>query len=192
MFFYNQLTELVYSQFLIIALFEIVVIAVAIFIFKRKLSLEKMVYAIVLAFVLSLLSSFFARGTFGGMAYHERFGWPFQYYTVSRGFMGNEPNVPVPGSFHFDFVKFISNCFYWGFPAVLFFWSIKKSKNKYSMALILGSLAIFVILTVSFSYSNFQTERISLKLENSMTIIETKEANILKNRNIEEIKQNLE
>ena len=164
MIFYNQLTELISLQFLIIALFEVIIVTIALFVFKRKTTTKILFFATIIALVLSLLSITIVRGNYGGMAYHERFGWPFQYDTVLRNIeIGT--NISVPYSSHFDFIKFIANTVFWGFiPLIILFEFYSKEKNKKYNIFAISSLVLFILLTVFFSYSNSRTE-IELNIE---------------------------
>ncbi len=169
MIFYNQLTELISTQFLVIALFEIVAVIIGIFVFKRKLTLQILLFLIGIAVILSLLSVIVARGNYGGLVYHERFGWPFQYYLVSRN-IEIGINTLVPYSFHFDPLKFIANTFFWGFiPLVILIEFFNKSRNKKYQIFAIASLLIFVLLTTGFIYFNSKTER-ELSIEKEPTI----------------------
>jgi hypothetical protein len=158
MIFYNLITELVSTQFLTIALFEVIVVIIALFVFKRKITAKILFFTIIIAFILSLLSIIIVRGNYGGMAYHERFGWPFQFNSVSRNIeIGT--NVSIPYSFHFDFLKFIANTFFWGFiPLVILLEFFNKEKNKKYKIFAMSSLVLFILLTTFFSYSNSKTE----------------------------------
>lgn len=177
MIFYNYLTELVASQFLLIALFEATVVAISFFVFKKKLTVMTFLFSIIITSVISLISIIVARGSYGGMAYHERFGWPFQYYYVSRNIeIGT--NVSIPYSFRFDFLKFIANMVYWGFiPVIVMLWFEEKNK-KYKLFAIC-SLVFYVLLTLGCWYSNVVTEtrekipgEITLK-ENELPLADT-------------------
>lgn len=164
MIFYNQITELIFTQFLIIALFEVIAVTIAFFVFKRKITAKIIFSAVIIAVLLSLLSIIIVRGNYGGMAYHERFGWPFQFHSVSRNIeIGT--NVPIPYSFHFDFLKFITNIVFWGFvPLVVLLEFFSKEKNKKYKIFVTSSLVLFILLTTFFSYSNSKTE-IELNIE---------------------------
>ena len=105
MLIYNHIAEITADQFVIIAVYEIITISIATFVFKKRLSLKIYLFTILVALVLSLISLIIARGSYGGTAYHERFGWPVQYYYVSRNIeIGT--NIAIPYAFNFIFSKF--------------------------------------------------------------------------------------
>ena len=155
---YNQITELISAQFLIISLFEAIFVALALFVFKRRMTARILFFAAVIALVLSLLSVVIVRGNYGGMAYHERFGWPFQFQTVSRNIeLGT--NISVPFSFRFDFFKFIANTVFWGFiPLIMLLDFFSKDKNKKYRIYAAAASTLFILLTLFFSYSNSSSE----------------------------------
>lgn len=164
MIFYNLITELISTQFLMVALFEVIVVIIALFVFKRKITAKIIFSTVTIAVILSLLSIIIVRGNYGGMAYHERFGWPFQYHTVSRNIeIGT--NIAVPYSSRFDFLKLIANMVFWGFvPLVALLEFFSKEKNKKYNVFAMSSLVLFILLTSFFSYSNSITE-IELDIE---------------------------
>lgn len=159
MFLYNQITEITATQFLTIALFEILAIIVSVFVFKKKLTLKILLYSAIIAATLSLLSIVIVRGNFGGTAYYEKFGWPLQYHIVSRNIeIGT--NIAVPHSFHFDLFRFIANAFFWWFTPLIALNVIFNGTNKKLYKLFLTSaILFFILLTVYFSYSNFKKEK---------------------------------
>lgn len=157
MLFYNQLTELIAEQFIMLALFEATVMGILVFIFKRKPTVRIVLYSAIAGMILSLLSSLIVQGDYGGMGYHERFGWPFPYHTVSRSIEFGTQEL-VPYSRGFDVFKFIANIVFWAFiPFVLVTEQFNKKNNAWIFSI--GSLAIFVMATGYFSYDNFSFER---------------------------------
>lgn len=158
MLIYNRFTELIAQQFIILALFEAMSVALALFVFKRRMTARILFFAAGIAIVLSLLSVVIVRGNYGGMAYHERFGWPFQFQTVSRNIeIGT--NVSIPYSFRFDLLKFIANTAFWGFiPLVVLLEFFNKEKNMKYRVFAAIAASLFILLTLFFSYSNSSSE----------------------------------
>lgn len=169
MLLYNQITEITATQFLTIVLFEILMIVVNVFVFKKKLTLKILLYSAIIAATLSLLSIVIVRGNFGGTAYYEKFGWPLQYHIVSRNIeIGT--NIAVPHSFHFDLFRFIANAFFWWFTPLIALNIIFNGTNKKQYKLFLTSaILFFILLTVYFSYSNFKKEK-SLIIKDGSTL----------------------
>lgn len=157
MFIYNKISELRFDQFLVLFLIEIAFILTTLFIFKKKLTFKLVFSSLILAIVLSLLSMMIVQGFYGGMAYHERFGWPFQYEGISRGIEGDS----TPWGINLDIWKFLSNTIYWGlFPFLLLSQIFSKKKGRKYQIFLLCSLSFYILMTLLFSYLN--TSRLEL------------------------------
>lgn len=154
MLIYNLIAEITADQFVVIALYEIITLSIVTFIFKKKLTLKICFFTILLALILSILSMIIARGNYGGTAYHERFGWPIQYYYVSRNIeIGT--NISVPYEFNFSFSKFFSNTFIWLYlPVVTYAIYLNKKRIKSFILFISMTLILFFGLVAGFSLFN--------------------------------------
>lgn len=154
MLIYNHIAEITADQFVIIALYEIIIIGIVTFVFKKKLTIRIYLFTILLALILSVISMIIARGNYGGTAYHERFGWPVQYYIVSRNIeIGT--NIAVPFAFNFIFSKFIANTFIWLYILVIICTVyLNKKRNKVFIVFIIISLIFFIGLVAGFSLFN--------------------------------------
>jgi len=151
MLIYNKITELRYDQFLILLVLEIVFILVTLLLFKKKLTLKLILCSSLLAIVFSLLSTMIVNGFYGGMAYHERFGWPFQFQGISRSI----EDTLIPYGVGFDIWKFFANTIYWGlFPFLILFQMFFKKKSKKYQIFLICSLSFYFFLTLFFSYIN--------------------------------------
>jgi len=154
MLIYNLIAEITADQFVIIAVYEIIAISILTFVFKKKLTLKIYLFTILIALVLSVLSLIFARGSYGGTAYHERFGWPVQYYIISRNI---EPgtNAAVPYSFNFIFTKFFANTFLWLYlPIVIYTIYLNKKITKMFKIYISITMFAFIGMVSGFSLFN--------------------------------------
>lgn len=168
MLIYNKITELRYDQFLTLFLIEIALILTTLFIFKKKLSFKLILSSSIVAILLSLLSMIIVQGFYGGMAYHERFGWPFQYEGISRGIEGDS----TPWGINLDIWKFLANTTYWGlFPFLLLSQYFSKKKERKYQIFLLCSLSFYILLTLLFSYLN--TSRLELLPEGTKTVSST-------------------
>lgn len=155
MIVYNKITELTYNQFLILFLTEAVIILFTLLVLKKKLSFKLIIFSSIIAIVLSLLSIIIVNGFYGGMAYHERFGWPFQFQEMSRSI----DDVSTPWGIRFDIWKFIANTIYWEiFPLLILFEILSKKRSKQFQLFVIGSLTLYALLTLFFSYINTQKE----------------------------------
>jgi len=154
MFIYNLIAEITADQFIIIALYEIIAISIVSFVFKKRLTLRIYFFTILLALILSIISVIIARGNYGGTAYHERFGWPIQYYFVSRNIeIGT--NIAVPYSFNFIFSKFFANTFLWLYlPVVIYTIYLNKKRTKAFILYASFALILFIGLVAGFSLFN--------------------------------------
>jgi len=151
MFLYNKITELRYDQFLILFVIEIAIFLATLLLFKKRLSVKLILYSLIIASVLSLLSMIVVNGFYGGMAYHERFGWPCQFQGTSRSF----DDISTPWGFNFDLWKFLANTIYWGlFPSLILFEILSEKKSTKYKLFIIFSFIFFILLTMSFSYIN--------------------------------------
>lgn len=170
MLIYNKVTELVYDQFLILFVVEVAIILVTLFLFKKKLSFKLILFSSIIAMVLSLLSMMIVNGFYGGMAYHERFGWPFQFQMMSRSI----EDTLIPYSVGFDIWKFLANTIYWGiFPLLIFFEILSKKRSKKYQLFTIGSITFVILLTMFFSYiNNPNTSEVSLDEVTETTIVE--------------------
>jgi hypothetical protein len=154
MLIYNHIAEITADQFIIIALYEIITISIIIFLFKKRLTTKIYFFTILLALILSIISIIFARGNYGGTAYHERFGWPIQYYYVSRNIeIGT--NIAVPYALDFYFSKFFANTFFWLYlPIVFYTIYLNKKRTKAFILFISLTLLFFFCLIIGFSLFN--------------------------------------
>jgi len=154
MFIYNLIAEITADQFIIIALYEIIAISIVSFVFKKRLTLRIYFFTILLALILSIISVIIARGNYGGTAYYERFGWPIQYYFVSRNIeIGT--NIAVPYSFNFIFSKFFANTFLWLYlPVVIYTIYLNKKRTKAFILYASFALILFIGLVAGFSLFN--------------------------------------
>ncbi len=166
MLLYNRITELRYDQFLILFVIEVSLILITLLLFKKKLSFKLIASSSVIAIVLSLLSMTIVNGFYGGMAYHERFGWPFQFEGISRSI----EDTLIPYGIGFDIWKFFANTIYWGiFPLLILFEIFSKKKSKKFQLFIIASITFLVLITMAFSYMN-NTSRFEEKVD---SVLET-------------------
>jgi Na+(H+)/acetate symporter ActP len=84
MLVYNIIAEIAADQFVIIALCEIITVGIIFLVFKKRLTLKASLITVFRALILSLISTIIASRYYGGTLYHEKFGWPMQYYYVIR------------------------------------------------------------------------------------------------------------
>jgi hypothetical protein len=154
MFFYNIIIELFTTQILFLLLLEAVFLLLAVFIFKIKISSKIVLQTIIVAIILSLLSIVVVRGDYGGMAYHERFGWPFQYHGVSRNIeLGTD--IAIPYQVSFDSFKFVINTLFWSiFPFIFLIFFTEKVGTQKKLYFLTSFLLVFVFLPLFFSYTN--------------------------------------
>lgn len=150
MLIYNGLTELVAIQFIPLLLFEIAVILVLLFFFKIKPHLRTILFTMTAALVLTVLSLLTGLGFYGGMAYHEKFGWPFPFLIVSRNIEADAlPAIPYQTIF--DWAKFSANLAFWIFPPLMLSSNTTAPANR---SFRITALSVFVILTALFSFYN--------------------------------------
>ena len=154
MLIYNTIAEIIAGQFVIIALYEIITIGIVIFVFKKRLTVRIYLITILLAIILSIISMVIARGNYGGTAYHERFGWPIQYYLVSRNIEVGT-NIAVPYSFNFIFSKFLANTFLWLYlPVNIYTIYLNKKRTRAFIIYMSFAVIIFIGLVTGFSLYN--------------------------------------
>ena len=154
MLIYNRIAEITADQFVIIALYEIITISIVSFVFKKRLTLRIYFLTILMALILSVISMAIARGNYGGTAYHERFGWPIQYYLVSRNIEVGT-NIAVPYSFEFIFSKFLANTFIWLYlPVIIYTIYLNKKRTSAFIIYISFAIIIFIGLVAGFSLYN--------------------------------------
>ena len=154
MLIYNHIAEIIADQFLIIALYEIITIGIVTFVFKKRLTVRIYFLTILLAIILSIISMVIARGNYGGTAYHERFGWPVQYYLVSRNIEVGT-NIAVPYSFNFIFSKFCANTFLWLYlPVNIYTIYLNKKRTRTFIIYMSFAVIIFIGLVAGFSLYN--------------------------------------
>jgi hypothetical protein len=91
------------------------------------------------------MSTIIARGYYGGTLFHEKFGWPIQYYYVIQNIEVGA-NVAVPYSFSFIFPKFLANTFFWLYlPIVIYSIYLDRKRNR---AFIIYVSIIIIIVTI--------------------------------------------
>ena len=154
MLIYNQITELVAAQFLPIALFEAAALAILLWRFKIRPDARLILRVLAAALALALLSTLTARGFYGGMAYHEHYGWPFPFLMVSRHIeAGTQPAVPF--RVYFDGFKFCATTVFWAFPSLMLMLAASGKPTKRSVRLSAAfCLAGFALLAAGFSLFN--------------------------------------
>lgn len=157
MLFYNQITELVFTQFLVLAVYEVLVLLASFFVLK-KFSWKTALASTLIALALSLMSLVIAQGDYSGTRYREQFGWPFWYYTVTRHMELGTP-VAVPYIFQFDFWRFIANTAVWGFTPLMILLALSNRRNKKFVIFAVSALGLLLLLTASLSYANFKREQ---------------------------------
>lgn len=183
MLLYNKVTELVYDQFLLLFLFEIVVLLFAILLFKKKLNFKTILFSSIIAIVISLLSMMIVNGFYGGMAYHERSGWPFPFQWTSRSI----DDISTPWGLRFEPWKFLANTIYWGLlPLTILLEIYSKKRSKIYQLFIVTTLAIYIILTILFSWYN---NRKSLEIASNQISETTTEENTITDIDLAKRKQ---
>jgi hypothetical protein len=154
MLIYNRIAEIIADQFVIIAVYEIITIGIVTFVFKKRLTIRIYFLTILLAIILSIISMVIARGNYSGTAYHERFGWPIQYYLVSRNIEVGT-NIAVPYSFNFIFSKFLANTFIWLYlPVNIYTIYLNKKRTRAFIIYMSFAVIIFIGLVAGFSLFN--------------------------------------
>lgn len=156
MLFYNQITELVFSQFLVLVAYEVLVLLASLFVLK-KFSWKTALASTLIALALSLLSLAIAQGGYSGTTYREQFGWPFWYYTVTRG-ADVRLSTAIPSFFHFDTLRFIGNAIVWGFLPLMILLAVANRQNKKFVLFATSTLVLFLLLTATLSYANYRRE----------------------------------
>ena len=168
MLIYNKITELTYDQFLILFVIEVSLLLITLILFKKKLSFKLILYSSIIALALSLLSLIVVNGFYGGMAYHERFGYPFQFQWISRSI----DDISTPWGIRFDIWKYIANTIYWGiYPFLILFEVLSKKKSKKFQLFIITSITFFILITMGFSYINDTSrsqEKVNSTIETSI------------------------
>lgn len=168
MLIYNQLSALVAMQFLPLVLYESAAILAILFIFKTKPRIDTVLIALVTALLLVLLSLLVGLGYYGGMAYHENFGWPFSFLIVSRNIETASLSA-APYQFNFNLQKFLANTAFWIFPPFMLLFKIPTRTNSFFRTIV---LAVFAVLTALFSLSNAH-KQIHLQQEAPMSQVQT-------------------
>lgn len=156
MLIYNQLTELVFTQFLVLAAYEVIVLLASFFVLK-KFSWKTALASTLITLALSLLSLAIAQGDYSGTTYREQLGWPFWYYTVTRHMELGTP-VAAPYIFQFDFWRFIANTVAWGFSPLMILLALSNKRHKRFVIFAMSALGLFLLLTATLSYANYRRE----------------------------------
>lgn len=154
MLLYNIIAEIAADQFVIIALYEVITIGIIFLVFKKRLTLKACLITVFMALILSLISTIIARGYYGGTLYHEKLGWPIQYYYVIRSIeIGT--NIASPYSFNFVFSKFFANTFIWLYlPIAAFSIYLDKKRNRAFVIYVVIIIIIYTCLVAGFSLFN--------------------------------------
>lgn len=150
MLLYNLLPTLTADQFLVLLGLEILFLVLTLTLFNKRLSKRNLLLSVLLAVVLALLSSLIGNGFYGGMMYHERFGWPFSFLAVSRNIeVGSLAGVPF--AFHFDCLKFVATIAFWGILPLCSMLNLKAEKryNQFSAFFLSGFLVIVLLFCLN-------------------------------------------
>lgn len=151
MLIYNILSDLTASQFLVFAVLETVFLTLSWLVFKKRPSFKAMLISALVAGLVALLSGLIGYGFYGGMMYHERFGWPFPYLTVSRGIEVGSL-VAIPFAFRFILHKFFATAAFWNIlPLNVMLLIGQERRYRFFTAIF---LAVFFALTLFFCLHN--------------------------------------
>ncbi|MCA9377274.1 hypothetical protein H6762_00705 [Candidatus Nomurabacteria bacterium] len=130
---------------------------------QKKLSFKTYSIALGLGIIFTLLSLIVAQGKYGGMMYHERFGWPAQFYSVSRNIDWSElPSTPIPFNQSFNFIKGFVNVLVYSSVFYLIFNVIESIKAKKNQVIIISSFVLGLTLIMIFGFSIYNNVNTSV------------------------------
>lgn len=155
MFFYNQISEFDSFQVLISIIVLLIINFVVFIILKPKFNWKNVLFITLAGILISLFSAFVVNGGPSGMSYYERFGYPLQYFYVTRNIADSISiyMVAEPSAFGLKLIKFIGNSIFWALVITIptMFYLSNLSKNKIIVAIALCPVfVIFSLLTVSY------------------------------------------
>jgi hypothetical protein len=153
MLIYNVISELTVAQLLLPILFGMGTLAIGIYIWKPRAITRVITWSGIIAIVVSLLSLVIVQGGYSGTPFRERFGWPIQFYYVTRNLESG--GSPLPSDFQFIFSKFLLNSVFWFFiPSILWLSQSVKKPTAITRIYTLGNVLFFIFIPMYFSYSN--------------------------------------
>jgi len=159
MLIYNTLSALAASQLMIVLILAIISTAI-VFLIVRKMERKVVLLSLLLGIGLTLLSLLIGRGYYGGMFYHEKFGFPAQFYSLNRNIDPQEqPAIPLPFNQDLNLLNAIANIGIYALIASMVIILIDSVKGKQTKA-ILATAAALLLLIVSaagFSIHNHST-----------------------------------
>jgi hypothetical protein len=162
MIIYNTLSSLDASQLIIVVLFAGISTA-ALYFVVRKIDYKGLLLSILLGIGLTLLSLLIGEGYYGGMLYHEKFGWPAQFYSVIRNIDPQElPALSMPFNQEFNPLKAIENFILYAaiaYMAIMIVESVRDKQLKAALA-VSATLYLLIVSTACLSLLNNSKENI--------------------------------
>jgi hypothetical protein len=165
---YNFLPVFSADQFLAMLGLEILYLILTLTFYKKQISLRLLFFSVLLAAVLALLSSLIGTGFYGGMMYHERFGWPFPFLTVSRNIEAGSL-AGMPFASQVNWLKFFATIAFWGVFPLSFLLNLKADKRYNRFTAIF--LSIFLVLVLIFCLNDAGNLQESKETSNSEAIV---------------------
>lgn len=155
MFFYNLISEFDSFQVLISIIVLIIINILVFIILKPKINWKNVLFITLTGILISLFSAFIVNGGPSGSNYFERFGYPLEYFYVTRNTADSISiyMVAEPSAFGLKLIKFIGNSIFWALVITIptMFYLSNLSKNKKIIAIALcPAFVTLSMLTVSY------------------------------------------
>jgi hypothetical protein len=168
MFFYNLISEFDSFQVLISISIFLIINVITFLLLQPKINLKSVLFIVLTGTLISLFSAFVVNGGPSGMSYYERFGYPLEYFYVTRNIADSISiyMVAEPSAFGLKLIKFIGNSIFWALVITIptMFYLSNLSKNKKIIAIALcPAFVTLSLLTVSYlneqrSLENYMSE----------------------------------
>lgn len=151
MLIYNSLTELCALQLLVVVILALGSVALVSFM-QKKLFFKTLLIASGVGILVTFLSLIVTQGNYGGTMYHERFGWPAQFYSVSRDI---ESGLDILIIKDLNPLKLLVNLLIYSSLFYLIFNVIESIKAKKNQLTIVSSVVLVLTLTTIFGFSTY-------------------------------------
>lgn len=95
MFIYNVISELNAQQITLVIFATGILYLIYLVLFRKLPKLKTVILAVIAGLILTLLSMLIVSGAPSGMQFHDKYGWPSQFYIVSKDTTASQERVEI-------------------------------------------------------------------------------------------------
>lgn len=95
MFLYNVISELNAQQITLVVFATGLLYLIYLVLFRKLPTLKTVILAVIAGLILTLISMLIVSGAPSGMQFHDKYGWPSQFYIVSKDTTASQEGVEI-------------------------------------------------------------------------------------------------